>query len=53
MKLAEKAPASGYDFDPAACLLLLAEPQPWLTPVAVGTVQDYRQRQLQSAMVVV
>ena len=50
---AEKAPASGYDSDPAACLLLLAEPRPWLIPVAVGTVQDYRQRQLHSAMAAV
>ena len=50
---AEKAPASGFDFDPAACLLLLVEPRPWLTPVAVGTVQDYLRRQLRSAMAAV
>ena len=50
---AEKAPASGSDFDPAACLLSLAEPRPWLTPVAVDTVQGYLRRQLHSAMAAV
>ena len=50
---AEKAPASGFDFDLIACLLLLAEPRPWLIPVVVGTVQGYLRCQLHSVMAAV